>query len=248
MWGIWFLFFIFFHLKSCFQAELINYETLFYKGMCDMQDTKQFSSHESVQVTPVLSLYCIIHRPPHPPPHEEKDEKSCEEPEFFIYLFIFISCPSSKLKANHREADFHLHSSAIKLCHETFFKHHAGRSSKQASFKGNLIPFSLGAVQMRSGQSHPGLPPHPFEMVERASPPDPSSHFSVHQGGFHSTCAVAALVSPFAARRPCVGAKSIQSAACSLRRPLHPDSQTPLQLRITACRIPFPLLNIPASL
>lgn len=27
---------------------------------------------------------------------------------FFIF-FIFISCPSSKLKANHREADFHLH-------------------------------------------------------------------------------------------------------------------------------------------
>lgn len=52
---------------------------------------------------------------------------------------------------------------------------------------------------MRSGQSHPGLPPHPFEMVERPKPPDPWSHFSVHQEGFHSTCAVAALVSPFAA-------------------------------------------------
>lgn len=29
--------------------------------------------------------------------------------KFFIYLFIFISCGGSKLKANGREADFHLH-------------------------------------------------------------------------------------------------------------------------------------------
>lgn len=111
LWGI--LIWNFFNLESRFKAELINCETLFYKEMRNMQDPKQFSSHESVEVTPAFSPYCIIYRVPLPnpsPSHKrKKDEKSCEEPDFFIYLFIFISCPSSKLKANHGEADFHLH-------------------------------------------------------------------------------------------------------------------------------------------
>lgn len=40
----------------CCKAELINYETLFCKEVHDMQDTKPFSSYQSVQVTPILCL------------------------------------------------------------------------------------------------------------------------------------------------------------------------------------------------
>lgn len=40
----------------CCKAELINYETLFCEGVHDMQDTKPFSSYQSAQVTPILSL------------------------------------------------------------------------------------------------------------------------------------------------------------------------------------------------
>lgn len=46
----------FFLLNSCCKAELINHETLFYKETHNWRDTKHFSLHDSVQVTPILSL------------------------------------------------------------------------------------------------------------------------------------------------------------------------------------------------
>lgn len=105
-----------------------------------MQDTKQFSSHESVQVSPVLSLYCIIHRTP---PWGKRWEVVWRAR---IYLFIFISCPSSKLKANRREADFHLHTLQPSNCvtrpfsNTTLAAVQSQRRSKEIWFHLRLVP------------------------------------------------------------------------------------------------------------
>lgn len=125
--------FFFFYLKICFRAELINNETLLYKEM---------------QVTPVLSLYCIIHRANHAPqtPMRKKMRSRVKSQNFCIYLFIFISCPSSKLKANHREADFHLHTLQPSNCvtrpfsNTTLAAVQSERRSKEIWFHFCLVP------------------------------------------------------------------------------------------------------------
>lgn len=98
----------------------------------------------------------------HPqPPHEEKDERLYEE------LGSFFSCTGSKFKANHREADFYLHTFLLSNCVMRPFSKWCWPQFKASAVqrKSDFIfaQRSLNAITPKSS----GLAPHPFQMLER---------------------------------------------------------------------------------
>lgn len=81
-----------------------------------------------------IHLFSVFNASSTEPSHEEKDEKSCEKPE----ILFFISCAGSKLKANHREADFYQHTLQPSNCVTRPFS------------KPRCLQFKVSAVQRKS--------------------------------------------------------------------------------------------------
>lgn len=78
----------------------------FYKEMHNMQDTK--NSFHCTSQCGFTYFKTLMHHPQSPPMRKQMRSR-VKSQDFFSFLLFFISCASSKLKANHREADFYLH-------------------------------------------------------------------------------------------------------------------------------------------
>lgn len=97
---------------------------------------------------------------------------------------------SSKFRTNHREVDFYLHTFSRSNCIMR-------PSSKWCwpEFKANPVQRKSDLIftQVKSKCDHTKVVPvraTPFEMLEKTSFWIPKRHFSIHQEGVHTACAV----------------------------------------------------------